>query len=79
MTETSTFILNIIDDDFYVDLVANHNLCCLCGTLYEYHYKQRHMFIPCNEHYRCKKCNMFYYQHTHNEKDCLFVPYKYIR
>lgn len=68
-----------LDDIFTIDLHITHNICCLCGFDINEHYKKRHTFICCYDMYRCKKCNRFYYQHSHEERECLFVPYKYIR
>lgn len=61
------------------NVVSCFPLCCICGKLEEHHYKERHNFFPTKIEYRCKKCDLYFYQHKHNNKDCCFTPYKYLK
>lgn len=52
-------------------------ICCLCGTYKNNHYKSHH-FFPCLDKYRCRECNYFFYQHNHSKNPC-FNPYSRIK
>lgn len=70
-------VLTPIDDEVNIRVIeVLYDFCCLCGKKIFEHSKKRHKYIAAIDNYRCKKCNLFFFQHNHTSKSCLFSPYK---
>jgi hypothetical protein len=55
-----------------------YDFCCICGKTVFEHNKERHKYFCAKDEYKCKKCGLFFYEHTHNSKGCIFTPFKHL-
>lgn len=55
-----------------------YDFCCLCGKNIFHHSNVRHKYFAAKEVYKCKKCNLFFFEHKHTTKHnaCVFTPIK---
>lgn len=54
------------------------DFCCICGIYKLHHKNKRHKYVCAKYEYACKKCGLFFFEHTHNSNGCYFMPIEYI-
>lgn len=55
-----------------------YDFCCICGVDELEHSNKRHKYFGAKDEYTCKKCGLFFFEHTHNSNGCYFMPTEYI-
>lgn len=55
-----------------------YDFCCICGVDELEHSNKRHKYFGAKDEYTCKKCGLFFFEHTHNSNGCYFTPTNYI-